>query len=91
MAFTRPTYNNTQEYWPVRPPTAKQYAYAWKISYALQIALPDTLDITEFSKFIEHYKDKFGEVVELNYEAKQQAIIEDNIRNAAKIKEEFFN
>lgn len=69
------------EWWPDRPPTAKQYAYAWKIANELNIMLPPILDITAFSKFIEHYKDPFGEVIKQKHSQIEEIMFESRMRD----------
>ena len=76
------------ECWPDRPPTAKQYAYAWKISNELNVPLPKVLDITAFSVFIEHYKDPFGEAIQEKKKQIENAIFEERMKDAENFSKE---
>ncbi len=70
--------------WPDRPPTAKQYAYAWSMSHTLKKELPQTLDITAFSIFIERNKEDYNTKIKELKEEQERIIFEENYNQALK-------
>ena len=67
--------------WPDRPPTAKQYNYAWNMAHTLHKELPQTLDITAFSIFLECNKEEFDKVTAELKAEKERMILEENMRS----------
>ncbi len=65
--------------WPNRPPTAKQYSYAWSMAHILNKELPQELDITAFSIFLERNKEDYDNRMKEIREEKERIILEENM------------